>query len=108
MHARHTQGRADIGAVTSEALVNSGCSAVVNTASTNVMKKFLAGVHGNEYTGDGFRCCANPGQLCPIDRKKSRGNSRPSDCLLSLRGALATTVSAEVRRAKAEAIQFFL
>jgi hypothetical protein len=41
MHTRHTQERADIGAVTSRALVNSGCSKAVNTASTNMMKKFL-------------------------------------------------------------------
>jgi hypothetical protein len=88
MHARHTQGRVDSGAVTSKVLVNSGCSAVVNTTSTNVMKKFLAGVHGNECTGNGFRCCVDLGQLCSIDRKKT-AEKFPA----IRRGALATKKS---------------
>jgi hypothetical protein len=108
MHARHTQGRADISAFTSKSLVNSGWSEVVNTASTNVMKKFLAGVHGNECTGNGFQCGANPGHNCvQLIGKKAAENLRPADCLLSLRGALATTASAEARSAKAEATPFF-
>jgi hypothetical protein len=47
MHARHTQGRADIAAITSEALVNSRGSKMVNAASTNMMKKFLTRIEKN-------------------------------------------------------------
>jgi hypothetical protein len=47
MHARHTQGRVDIGAVTSKALVNSRGSKMVNAASTNMMKKFLTRIDKN-------------------------------------------------------------
>jgi len=45
MHARHTQGRADVRAVTSKALVNSRRSKIVNAASTNMMKKFLTRIN---------------------------------------------------------------
>jgi hypothetical protein len=42
MHARHTQGRADVCASASKTLVNGDSNKVVNTASTKMMKKLCS------------------------------------------------------------------